>query len=209
MSRSKPILFICVLSLLLAACTAQTSSLSAGVQASQKPAVIEHASPTAVASATPVPPTATPTIAASVPKTVSDSCPITRPQNPVFTPPPPWPPQAPYGEFWYGTEDLWTSLHPDGTWQALPRDTAGYSQKVWFWKKGYNGRDEPDPKLTVTGRRLDGSAPPLVALDATNGYSGDFNWAMLVGVDIPTLGCWEITGHIGGHELSFVVWVAP
>jgi len=32
---------------------------------------------------------------------------------------------------------------------------------------------------------------------------------MLVGVDIPTIGCWEITGRYAGHTLSFVVWVAP
>jgi hypothetical protein len=32
---------------------------------------------------------------------------------------------------------------------------------------------------------------------------------MLVGVDIPTLGCWEITGQYNGTELSFVVWIAP
>jgi len=32
---------------------------------------------------------------------------------------------------------------------------------------------------------------------------------MLVGVDFPMLGCWEIMGIYKGHELSFVVWVAP
>jgi hypothetical protein len=32
---------------------------------------------------------------------------------------------------------------------------------------------------------------------------------MLVGVDIPTLGCWEIRGRYAEAELSFVVWVGP
>ncbi len=146
---------------------------------------------------------------ASNPGDVSNDCPITRPQTPAFVPPLPWPPKAPYGEFWYGTNALWTSLRPDGKWWALPHAVAGYTQKVWFWKQGYNGHDDPNPKLIVTGRRLDGSAPSLVASQATNGYHPDFNWAMLVGVDVPTLGCWEITGAIDGHELSFAVWVAP
>ncbi len=208
MLRSKPILFM-VVSILIAACTAPTGSLSVGVQPLQKPPVAEPASPTPAASATPVPPTITPASAASASKAGRDSCPITRPHEPVFTPPPPWPSKAPYGEFWYGTEALWTAVRPNGTWEALPHDATGYGQKVWFWKKGFNGHDDPNPKLTVTGRRLDGSAPPLVASKATNGYHEDFNWAMLVGVEVPTLGCWEITGHIESHDLSFVVWVAP
>jgi len=97
----------------------------------------------------------------------------------------------------------------DGKWRALPRNPTGYTQKLWFSKQGYNGYDDPNPKLTVTGRRLDGFAPPLVASRATNAYHEDFNWGMLVGVDIPAPGCWEITGQIDGHELSFVVWVEP
>jgi len=28
-------------------------------------------------------------------------------------------------------------------------------------------------------------------------------------VDLPTLGCWKITGKYSDAELSFVVWVAP
>jgi hypothetical protein len=30
---------------------------------------------------------------------------------------------------------------------------------------------------------------------------------MLIGVHVTTLGCWEITGHYQGRDLSFVVWV--
>ena len=32
---------------------------------------------------------------------------------------------------------------------------------------------------------------------------------MLVGVYVPTPGCWEITGDYKGQKLSFVVWVQP
>jgi hypothetical protein len=56
---------------------------------------------------------------------------------------------------------------------------------------------------------LDASAPPLHASKATNAFAHDIQSAMLVGVDVPTAGCWEITGRYGGHELSFTVWVAP
>jgi hypothetical protein len=32
---------------------------------------------------------------------------------------------------------------------------------------------------------------------------------MMVGMDIPTPGCWEITGRYEDDELTFVVWVVP
>jgi hypothetical protein len=31
---------------------------------------------------------------------------------------------------------------------------------------------------------------------------------MVAGIFIPTLGCWKITGHYRGEELSYVVWVS-
>lgn len=208
MAQSKSILFISVLGLLLAACGAQQA---AGLELAKPTttATVAAAPPTATAAVAAVSPTATAGLSSPVSNEVPASCPITRPQNPLFTPPPPWPPQAPYGEFWYGTETLWTALQPDGKWWGLPHNPTGYTQKVWFWKQGYNGSADPTPDLTVIGRRLDAAAPPLIASKATNGYHPDFDWAMLVGVDLPTLGCWEITGHIDDRELSFVVWVAP
>jgi hypothetical protein len=142
---------------------------------------------------------------------VSTSCAITRPPEPAFVPPAPYPAQPPpgYGEaFWYGTAQLWTMLSAEGTWTGLPHESDGYSQKVFWWRAGYSGEAEPAPALTMTGRRLDATAAPLKADHPTNAEA-DFGQAMLIGVTIPSTGCWELTGHYGGHDLSFVVWVAP
>lgn len=51
--------------------------------------------------------------------------------------------------------------------------------------------------------------PPMGAARATNSSRGDIGPFMVIGVDIPTLGCWEITGQSAGAILRFVVWVAP
>ena len=150
------------------------------------------------------------TNATTIPNQPPASCSITSQPGTAFTPPAPYPamPPANYtGQFWYGTADLWTMLRIDGTWAGL-QSNAGYTQKVFWWRQGYDASTEPAPELTVTGKRLDASAPPLVASNATNAVA-DFGQAMLVGVDIPTPGCWQITGHYKGHELSFVVWVSP
>ena len=31
---------------------------------------------------------------------------------------------------------------------------------------------------------------------------------MVIGINLPTLGCWEITGRYESDELTFVVWIA-
>lgn len=138
------------------------------------------------------------------------SCPVTVPQNPSFTAPEPYSPNAPFeGYFWFGSPILWTMIPQDGILYGLPHNPGGYTEKVFWWREGYIWNKEPEPALTVTGERLDASAPTLVVSQATNAYAGDIGSAMLVGVDFPTLGCWKITGKYADAELSFVVWVAP
>jgi hypothetical protein len=134
-------------------------------------------------------------------------CPITRPPDPPFAPPAPPAPTSPStrgGQFWYGTPALWTSLQRNGNWSALPYHDGAYTQKVFWWSQGYDWRSP----LTVTGRRTDGPAAPLRASTATNASADDIGASILVGVEFPEAGCWEITGHLRAATLTFVVWVA-
>jgi hypothetical protein len=174
--------------------------------------MVTACAPQVTANSVPLPtPESSTSVDTQVPNNPPATCPITRAPNVLFTPPSPYPATPPsnyVGEFWHGTPELWTMLRPDATWSGLPQSGVGYTQKIFWWRQGYNMDAEPNPKLTVTGKRLDEQAPPLVASSATNA-SADFGQAMLVGVDIPTLGCWEITGQYKGSELSFVVWIAP
>jgi hypothetical protein len=151
------------------------------------------------------------TVSTPLPNNPPATCLTTHPPDVPFTPSAPYPATPPsryVGQFWYGTRELWTMLGADGTWSHLPYSDAGYTQKVFWWRQGYDPNAEPKPQLTVTGRRLDATAAPLVASSASNAEA-DFGAAMLVGVNLPTFGCWEITGQYQAHELSFVVWVAP
>jgi hypothetical protein len=142
------------------------------------------------------------------------NCQVTLPSDGGFTPPKPYPAEPDSKgvfSFWFGTEKLWTVLPTDGTWSGLrpysPAETS-LRQKLFWWRAGYNWKTETQPPLKVTGRRLDGMAPAFQVSHASNGHNGeDWNSFMVVGIDIPTPGCWEITGHYEGQELSFVVWV--
>ena len=141
----------------------------------------------------------------AVPTAGAGSCPISKPPNPPFVPPvPPAPSSAAgrLGEFWYGTSTLWTSLRLDGAWRGLPYSEGAYTQKVFWWSRDYDWQS-----LTVTGVRTDGVAPPLRASGATNAFAEDIGSSILVGVEIPAAGCWEISGHLKGVTLSFVVRV--
>jgi hypothetical protein len=194
--------------LLLAACGSPRNSQTGGAQAAELAGVAPQAIPSATVDTSTLAATATAVSITSptVPDQSTASCPVTLPLNPPFTPPLPYPPEAPYGDrFWYGTEALWTTLPADGRWDQL-----ALGEKVFWWREGYNGAVEPQPQLMVIARRLDAQAPNVeIGPPATNAYHSDFHWAMLIGVELPTIGCWELTGHYDDHELSFVVWVGP
>jgi len=85
------------------------------------------------------------------------------------------------------------------------------TEKVFWYRQGYSWSQERIPKINVTGKRIDGPAPPLelpYGRPTHAIFSPDFA-AMLTGVYVPVPGCWEITGDYEGDKVSFVVWVEP
>jgi hypothetical protein len=144
-------------------------------------------------------------------KEVPESCPVTKPPAHPFVPPSPYPTQTGHDGFWFGTDKLWTLLPRDGTWNGLPHyrptDTA-FRNKLFWWREGYDVHNY-QPNLKVTGKRLDSPAPPLATDEHANGsWTNDRDLPFIVsGINIPTLGCWKITGRLEDGELSFVIWV--
>jgi hypothetical protein len=135
----------------------------------------------------------------------ASSCPTTVAPSRSFAEPSP----SSASRFWYGSEALAVLLKQGGTWQGMgPKHN--YRDKLFWWRQGYVGATEPRPELIVSGRKLDGEAPPANVSRATNAYHKDFGgWAMLVMVEFPESGCWELTGQYKGQIESFVVQVGP
>jgi hypothetical protein len=102
----------------------------------------------------------------------------------------------------YGNRDLSVSLtwlgtvvfKPGGPGFVLP---DGALSMKFGWQLGVRGM------LTIDGRRLDASAPPLRANIPAMGVDG-FQASALI---FPTPGCWEVTGHVGNTSLTFVTRV--
>jgi hypothetical protein len=130
---------------------------------------------------------------------VPDTCPVTKPSDHPFVPPPPY--RAHEG--WFGTDRLWTILMSDGT-------SAQGEKSLWFSHEWSHDRrwipDEVAKKLTITARRLDAPTPPP-EISAGPVFNRDWKAFMLGGISFPTRGCWEITGHYEDAEVQFVVWV--
>jgi len=182
-------------------------TLSAGVliglfRSNAPTAPAGQAGPSALASTLP---TLQPTPLAT--PVVPSSCAVTRP-DPPFAAPSPYPSQPP-GRVWYGTQALWTMLMPNGeVWSGYPIGPGGITQKTFWFSTNWPGTAvEPVPAITVTGTRLDGSGSFTFG-PGTNA-SAEFGEAMLVGIEVPTPGCWQITGHYAGTQLSYVVWIPP
>jgi hypothetical protein len=76
---------------------------------------------------------------------------------------------------------------------------------LWY-RKGYNWTDDPHPPLNVYGKNLDGSAPPFT-VEGAYAAGNPPQYFMTMGLNIPSAGCWEITGTYRQDKLTFIVWV--
>ena len=115
-------------------------------------------------------------------------CPVTIPHGP-----------APSART-YGNGKLRVGLWPRGVIEVGPAyvDREGRVRMKFPWWRMVRGR------LRITGRRIDGAAPPVRA-HVPRGYGPTGFQAS--GVTFPTEGCWELTGTVGRASLTFVTYV--
>ena len=133
-------------------------------------------------------------------------CDVTKPV-PVFQPGGE-PSEAPPGHEWFGEAALYTALDPAGeVWRGLPASPWGYTQKTVWWSELWDPGSEPEPEIYVSGERLD--APGTFRYGpGTNASAPDIATAMMVGIDVPELGCWRVTAIYRDASLSYTVLVA-
>jgi hypothetical protein len=136
----------------------------------------------------------------------ADTCPVTPAPSPAFVPPSPYRSAGSERAFYVGTAKLWVLVYA-GPWRGLPVWPEGYRQKLAWWSEGYVAKADPTPAISITGRRLDGPAPPMLVTGANGSWTTeDF---IMSGVNFPTVGCWEVTGRFRGAEAKFVVLIEP
>jgi hypothetical protein len=133
-------------------------------------------------------------------------CPVTLPSSsPVLIPE-----LTSDGSFaWYGSEALAIRLPADGRWKGMG-PSHNFRDKFWIWRRGYEAKSELQPALTFAGVKLDdGDTPERMKIDqATNAFGPGWS-EMLVGMEFPSAGCWQVTAkyvYAGiTYDLTFVV----
>lgn len=140
------------------------------------------------------------------------SCPVTAPGDSAFHPPsqdPDGPPDF-VNTVWYGTPELWTFVNSEGQeWYDLPLAADGtLTQKTFWWSERFSIGDPSLPDITVSLQRVNASVAAADVTDRpTTGSNPNIGSFMLVGLNIPEPGCWEVTAVYKGASLSYVVWV--
>jgi hypothetical protein len=98
--------------------------------------------------------------------------------------------------FNHGNGVLWVYLRP-GEYVADGVEKDGSLRVKFGWWRGVPG------KFWVEGKRVDGPAGPMRSAFEPDGPFG-FEPSYLY---FPAAGYWEITGHLGGKRLKFVIQV--
>jgi hypothetical protein len=147
--------------------------------------------------------------ATAAPSFALAECAVTLP-SPAFSALTPYPSSPPNrDEAWFGTRDLWTKLKIGGEVWDASNTSFPVAIKTFWWSANWPGmRDVPVPAITVTATRLDGPGS-VTTHDATNAAADDLGGeAMLVGIEFPAPGCWQLTAQYQDAVLSYVVLIA-
>jgi hypothetical protein len=144
------------------------------------------------------------------PKPIPDDCPVTLPTEPLYVPPGQKAQKAiePDEPFLYGTDALFTQIYADGRWRGIKSAAGTRNKSAWFRRDAEWGKERPY-QLVVTAKRIDVNGPMLTVARVTNMLVGkeQEEVAMLLMLELPERGCWEVTGNYKSDSLSFVVWV--
>lgn len=103
---------------------------------------------------------------------------------------------------WVGTKALAARVPDRGYWTGMGSESR-FRDKWWWWREGYSATDENYPDLNVTGRRLDGGEQVLEQPFVTNAMGKGWNM-ILVLMEFPAAGCWEVNATYKDQSLSFV-----
>jgi hypothetical protein len=128
----------------------------------------------------------------------TESCPVTLPNASR-------PSGQPRLASWYGNGLLWAGLTTDGVYAVPPdrveADGSIFNKLPWVTTPSWRAP-------TVSGLRLDATAPPLHVLAVNSGsFSGAANPSYMSAVTFPTTGCWRVTARVDDVSLSYVVEV--
>ena len=128
----------------------------------------------------------------------SSSCPATRPNGSR-------PSGEPASPHWHGNGLLWATLERDGVYEVA-RDQVSADGSIEN-KLGW-ATTPPTAQPQISGRRIDGAAPPLYVKSVNLGQSSNSTRPSFASaVAFPSAGCWRLRARVGDVSLVYVVEV--
>jgi hypothetical protein len=136
------------------------------------------------------------------PVNATESCPVTNKPNVDF-----WGAFPVHHEsFWYGTAALAVPLEKSGVWSG--KFEQDYRRKIFWYREGYDWKQEPSPELAVTARSFDEPTITVSFGRASASFREDMGMSFIsMLAEFPRDGCWEISAKYRDTVLTFVVQV--
>lgn len=106
----------------------------------------------------------------------------------------------------YGLPGLWTTIPRSGSWPTSTSTSGGRFIRTFWYSSLWSMTDEPSPSISVSAGRF-GGGQSVTGSAAVSARSRELGNSMIVSFDLPSGGCWEITGTYRGQSLSYVVWI--
>ena len=128
----------------------------------------------------------------------TQTCPVTLPNANR-------PPGQPRNVSWYGNGLLWAGVSAEGVYAVSADDVEAdgsiFNKLLWV-------TTPPWSRPTISGERIDATAPPLHVRAVNRGsFSSAAQPSFMSAVDFPTAGCWRLTARVEDVSLSYVVEV--
>lgn len=110
---------------------------------------------------------------------------------------------ANYG--WYGSTKLAVAIPKNGIWIGMGPE-KNYGDKFWWWSDGYSINDYLKETLNLTVKKLNGNRESFALSSELGAQTGGVD-LMLIGINFPSKGCWQIEGTYKDQYLQFVLQV--
>ncbi|MBI3751604.1 MAG: hypothetical protein HY263_08135 [Chloroflexi bacterium] len=106
----------------------------------------------------------------------------------------------------YGQPALWATIPRSGSWPSSTSTSGGRFIRTFWYSDRWSITDEPSPSISVSAGRF-GGGQSVTGSAAVSARSRELGTSMIVSLDLPSGGCWQITGTYRDQSLSYVVWI--
>ncbi len=108
---------------------------------------------------------------------------------------------------WVGTSGFSTRVPSSGRLEGLPTGTHGFREKLIWRVPGLDWQRGASPHFVIQGVNLSAPGAPMWTSEPTQAFAEDLGSVVVVMVEFPVRGCWEVKAQLGSEAISYVIEV--